>query len=212
MSVIFCSEEQVILSLIHSGSHPRNWYIVSTPIAITAEKKSLRTTYVLKMLKPGNTCSLCLYVSKLLSLCIWQFVDQLPSHLGWLLVSPVVHLGLAQCHASLWKTRGTAHLCRATCLCNCCPYWREPTACPLLLCPWPCLGLCSRSWQDNVLVILMGVQPLGRGCSALRRFRTDLLMTAGELHAQRTVTIGNQVWMPHIAFWGHGIFQLFTFS
>lgn len=52
MQVVFCSEEQVILSLIRSGFRPRSWYIVSAPIAITAEKKSLKTTYVLKMLKP----------------------------------------------------------------------------------------------------------------------------------------------------------------
>lgn len=54
MQVVFCFEEQVILSLIRGGSHPRNWYVVSAPIAITAEKKSLKTIYVLKMLKPGT--------------------------------------------------------------------------------------------------------------------------------------------------------------
>lgn len=51
--------------------------------------------------------------------------------------------------------------------------------------------LSSQPWGDNLPLVLLGVTGFGG-------VRTGLLGTAGELHAQRTGTVGGQVWMPGV--------------
>lgn len=49
-------------------------------------------------------------------------------------------------------------------------------------------GLCIRSWQDNLLVSLVGCSLCGSVGGALGRFGANLSVSAGERRAQRVVT------------------------
>lgn len=174
----FLLEEQIILSLIHGGSHPRNGYIVSAPIAIATGKKCLTATYVLKMRKPGNTSSCWPQYLKVAFLVYWTAHEllQVTSVGCWFLLLFTWVLTSA---ALLFGSQESCTPLSCLCLCNCCPYQRELMSSPTLTLPWAMqLILAGQRAHDPY----RGAASAG-SCS-LGRFGTNLLMTAGELHAQ----------------------------
>lgn len=149
---IFFSEDQVILPLMHGGTHPRIWCVIPAPAAITAGKMSLKTTKVLKTPDPGNLCSWGVCTQNLLSLCAragislcWLLFScccgalGVPAVLGDVPLSLSLSVAPVPARGSLWGP------------------------CPAPLCPGPALQ--PRSCWDGVTMALGEAQgTFGGGC------------------------------------------------